>query len=193
MTALAVSSSADRLSIADLERALAPRMNRSLIQRYDENEELRHLLQKDGRTYPASALPYWIRLCEAREQSPPLVKPETAGVFLRGIMEQNGADQPVIADRLPANIAISGNGTALAAVLKESSGEAIDLLRRLVVAVERERAEVAEDRWIGAEEAMKLLSCSRRALGRRVRPVMRETWSFLEVQAFMRAKREGRR
>lgn len=89
----------------------------------------------------------------------------------------------------------SGNGAILKPDLKdtifEQGGEAIELLRRLVAAVEaRQSKQTPVDRWIGAEEAMALLHCSRRALGRRVRPVARETWSYLDIQAYMRRRRE---
>jgi hypothetical protein len=47
-----------------------------------------------------------------------------------------------------------------------------------------------EDRFLNRTEAAKLLACKPGAVGKRVEPVSRETWSYLMIQDFMAEKRE---
>ncbi len=79
----------NRLTIADLTRELDKgpfRMGRSAIQRFDEVEDVRLILGKQGDVYPAESLQWWRCIAEARLQEPPEVKPATAKKFLDKVM-----------------------------------------------------------------------------------------------------------
>ena len=151
----------ERLTIADLARELHPRMNRSLIQRYDANEDLRRLLGKDDRSYPAESLRFWQMIAEAREQNPPLVKPETAGVFLQALMERERSGE-----------SITGNRTAIIPVKPPSQIEALvttlialpDALTQRVIAEIDRRVAPPDDRLLTLRQAHDTYGVSYRTL-----------------------------
>ena len=177
------------------------------LRNYLEEPVIRaHMEPIGGRAprYPAASLPKFSKLALLIESG--TITPKT---LARNI--ENGADLAVVdlpdagfretgnGEKRPVPVPgnetgelmrVTRNGTALAEAFRDAGGEGIGLLRRLVEAVEARQTEQQGDRWIGAEEAMQLLYCSRRALGRRVRPVAKETWSLLQIQAYMRKRRE---
>ena len=151
----------ERLTLADLARHLEPRMNRSTIQRYDNNEELRALLGKDTKSYPASALRFWNALADARSQEPPLVKPETAAVFVRSLMEQ-GADELPDVPLSTALTTIRPDAKDLV-IASERGEQVISLLQSLLESSERREA-VQDDALLLIKQAAEQYGVSPKSL-----------------------------
>ena len=151
----------DRLTLADIARALHPRMDRSTIQRYDNNEDLRAELGKEGKTYPTSSLSLWSALADARNQEPPIVKPETAAVFVRSLREQNPDMLPTVP--LSAGLVPRKQDGQEIAIAANRGGEVISLLEKLLASSERREA-VQDDALLLLKEAAEQYGISPKAL-----------------------------
>lgn len=150
----------DRLTLADIARALHPRMDRSTVQRYDGNDDLREVLGKEGKTYPAASLRYWSALADARNQEPPIVRPETAALFIRSLMESSDDLPDVTASMVIASSKSAGQALALAS---DRGGEVISLLEKLLASSERREA-VQDDALLTLKEAAVQYGVSSKAL-----------------------------
>ena len=149
----------DRLTLADIARAVHPRMDRSTVQRYDNNDDLREVLGKDGKTYPAASLRYWSALADARNQEPPIVRPETSALFIRSLIDGND-DLPEIASMAIASSKSAGQALALTS---DRGGEVISLLEKLLAISERREA-IQDDALLTLKEAAALYGVSMKAL-----------------------------
>lgn len=165
----------DRLTIADLARQLAPRMDRSLIQRYDANEDLRRILQKTGATYPAWTLSYWQAIADARQVTPEMVRPATAAHFVRAMMAQ-ASPEPMTDNRSPATGVIAPRPDEIAVVaarttleIKPSAVSPADLAR----IQGRAQGLAMTERVLTAGQAAELLCISVPLLRRSIAPYRR--------------------
>ena len=96
-------------------------------------KSLQRLLGKQDGTYPSVALPYWEAIAEARAQTPPLVRPETAGVFLNGLLDRQSETD----NRLPIITPLPATEGEALVVAQQMGSEIVADLRRLVELGER--------------------------------------------------------
>jgi hypothetical protein len=172
----------DRLTIADLTRLLEPHgMNRSMIQRYDANKDVQRLLGKEGTTYPASVLEWWKKIAEARKQKPPIVWPETAGVFLESVMQN--PEQALIFNRPP---------------ISQPLMITPELLEKLVMALTDTYKAIPppplppDDSLLTAEEAARLLACKPEKVSHFVKGIKgrRGVWRRNDILRFIAAQEQ---
>lgn len=103
------------------------------------------------------------------------------------IREEPDSELPVTENRLPEISKRLTDTEQYAGIGAAAAGAFADVL------IERVRQSgilpPVEDRFLTREQAAELLACKLSAVGRRVRPVMAETWSHIHIQAFMAAAR----
>ena len=137
--------------------------------------------------YPADALPRFKWMLEQYGKG---VKPKMLLLAVQGQASGSTEETSLVAVDAPA-----GELTRRAAEMTISDADALadrfaDRIAETLARLNQESRPALEDRFLNREQAAELLACPPGAVGRRVRPVMANTWSFLDIQAFMVEARE---
>ena len=174
----------DWLKLDEIGSRLEGRMDQQMVEQFHQNKEVRELLGAHADEYPIWSLRYWRYLAEVRERA---CEPESAGAFLRALIEQEGRpadEEEAEEDEAPEGMLAPREVKAAA----EAFAEAL---------VRRAKAEglfpLQEDRLIGKDEAGRLLNCTPQSVSRRVRPLQPGTWSYLQIQEFIAGLRDANR
>lgn len=155
----------EHLSLADLVRLLESRgMNRSLIQRYDAEDDFKAVLEKneETKTYPGWTLSLWENIADMRLREPLIVRPKLAARYIEKFIPgaKSGQLVPIKSEPIKAenkSVTVRSEPTDLIVSppeqqrLEQSVSLPQETLERLVQAVERHAK--ASDEILTLEEA----------------------------------------
>lgn len=183
------------MSIAEICRETG--FDRSALSRFLGESVVRRWLggEYSHPSYPRTSLPAfeWMRLQHERGIKPRPLSIAVADIGVGATPGQDKQDREAAADdgentREAVEVPAPALDTFGGLVRTEQVNEALDyFVDRLAGRLEDAGVlPVREDRLLTREEAAALLACPPGAVGRRVRPVLPGTWSWIELQDYMR-------
>ncbi|MES2464991.1 MAG: hypothetical protein V4671_30870 [Armatimonadota bacterium] len=171
-------------------------IHRSALNRFLDEPAIRRWLGGEAShpAYPKESLPAFVWLNEQYTRG---IKPKALGLIVAplpvgAVPEEGGGagavpvpdTQELVADRNPDSAILNPSSPQMTA--------AMDYLANALVSrvQEAKLLPAREDRFLSREQAAELLACEPGVVGRRVKPVSRETWSYLMIQDYMTDQRE---